>query len=282
MASRHVILFSETIRCLRQQRVALLLLLLLNFLNYCLYTRGSWIAPVPTVGSLKMVFSRMVIGNLLGYLLITTPWLLLTHVTLQQQAISLPQLIRRSMRLFPKLIALHVMTILLTLLLVLITVTTIATILLLLLWITGTISAISDVIAPEFIVRLLTSSPPWLCSTLPLLLMLSSYYMLCRLLFTTYIAVTDPQATLLSTLRLSWRWSRSCLSNLLVASLLLGLLTFIPTLGLQFTSLRTCHWVNLGLTLYSNALGFVSSIYFFVLYQQQSALREHASNLSGR
>lgn len=280
LSEQNRILFSRTYHCARQQWLPLLLFLLLGLLNYYLYTRGSWIAPAPTAGSRALFFSRVVLGYLLSSLFIAVPWLLLTQATLQHSAITLPQLIRRSVRLFPKLVAVQVITCLPMTILVLIMIIFTAIIWALLLGITGTIEAPSGMISPEYFLQLLNSRL-WLCGTLlPALFLI--WYLSCRLSFTTYLVITEPQAALLATVRLSWRWSRSCLCHLLVAILLVSLLTYVPSCGLQFSSLRSNSWVNIGLILYSSALGLVASIYFFVLYQQQRALPEQPLNLSKR
>lgn len=278
LSDQNRILFSQTYRCARQQWLPLLLFLLLGLLNYYLYTRGSWIAPIPGVGSLKTFFGLLWLPCVLNGLLLTTAWLLLTQATLQQQAITLPHLIRRSVRLFPKVVAVQVITCLpMTILALIMTIFT-AIIWALLLGITGTIEAPSGMISPEYFLQLLNSRL-WLCGTaLPTLLLIG--YLSCRLSFTTYLIITEPQAALLATVRLSWRWSRSCLGHLLLATLLVGLLTFMPLWGVQFSSLRTNPWVNIGFALYSSAVGLVSSIYFFTLYQQRSALPEQPLNLS--
>ncbi|WP_253306364.1 hypothetical protein [unidentified bacterial endosymbiont] len=278
MASDHCTLFSETTRCARQQRWALLLFLLLGLLNYCLYTQGSWTAPVPTAGSRALFFSRVVLGYLLSSLFITVPWLLLTQATLQHSAITSLHLIQRSVRLFPKLVAVQVITCLFMTILVLITTIFTAIIWALLLGITGTIEAPSGMISLEYFLQLLNSRL-WICGTLlpPLLLI---WYLSCRLSFSTYLVIAEPQTALLATVRLSWRWSRSCLCHLLVATLLVALLTYVPSYGLQLSSLRSNSWVNIGWILYSCALGLVASIYFFVLYQQRKPLPEHTLNLS--
>lgn len=278
LSDQNRILFSQTYRCARQQWLALLLFLLPSLLNYCLYTRGRWIAPTPGVGSLKTFFGLLWLPYVLNGLLLTTAWLLLTQATLQQQAITLPHLIRRSVRLFPKVVAVQVINFALITLLALISIIFTAIIWALLLRVTGTITAPLRVISLEFLLQLL-GSRLWLFGALlpPLLLI---WYLNCRLSFATYLVIIEPRATLLATLRLSWRWSRSCLGHLLVATLLVGLLTFMPLWGVQLSSLRTNSWVNIGLTLYSSAVGLVSSIYFFTLYQQRSALPEQPLNLS--
>lgn len=280
MASHHYTPLSETCRCVCQQRVAFLFCLLLGLLNYCLYTRGSWITQVPSNGSMTLFFSRLAVGYLLSTLLITTPWLLLTQATLQHSAITLPHLIRRSVRLLPKLVAVQVITGLLLLILGFITIAFTAALSALLLRITGTIEAPSGMISREFLSQLLSSNL-WCSGTLlPFLLLI--WYLSSRLFFTTYIVLTEPRATLLATLRLSWRWSRSCLCHLLVATLLMMLLIYVPSCGLQLSSLRSNPWMNIGLSLYGTALGLLSWIYFFVLYQQQRILPEQPLNLSER
>ncbi len=280
MTDQNRILLSETTRCARQQWLPLLLFLVLGLLNYYLCNQGSWTAWVPTAGSLEIFYSYLALGHLLSSLLITIPWLLLTQATLQHSAITLQQLIRRSVRLFPKLVAVQVITGLLLSILGFITIAFTTTLSALLFRITGTIGAPSGMISREFLYQLL-SSKFWLSGTLLTSLFLF-WYVGCHLFFTAYIVITEPQVTLLASLRLSWRWSKPCRSHLLVATLLfVGLLT-LPSFGLQFSSLRTNPWVNIGFALYSSALGLVASIYFLVLYQQQRALPEQSLNLSKR
>lgn len=281
LAAHHDRLFSETTRCARQQWGALLLCLLLSLVGYHLYHQGSWVAPPTSVGSMKLFFIDLLLPPIpSNSLFITTPWLLLTQATLQHRTISLSRLIKRSVRLFSKLAAVQLITALLLKIAGLISITFTAIIWTLLLGeSTRTMTVSPGMNSTEFLLQM--SNPClWRFGTL-LLPSLLMWYLHCRLLFTNYLVITKPHASLLKMLRLSWQQSRSCLMHLLVATLPLMLLSMMPSWGLQISS-RTNPWMTIGFTLYSSALGLLASLYFFVLYQQQRALPGQPLYLSKR
>lgn len=180
LAAHHDRLFSETTHCVRQQRWALLLFLLLSLLNdYYLYTPRRWVESVPTVESLKILFSLVVFGYLLSHLLITIPWLLLTQATLQHRTITLPYLIRRTRRLFPKLATIQVINCSLMMILTLIPTIFLLIASVLLLGLTEKITAPSGLFLPKFLLELPHCYLRIVSTLLPSMLL--TWYLHCRL-----------------------------------------------------------------------------------------------------